>query len=92
MSPTPCGRLPAVVAVTGAGSLDAARRVLAARRADIVRRYSASGAGIGRPDPTGPYVITVYVTDPALVPGGPERVDGVHLHFVLTGPFRAGPR
>ncbi|WP_320065243.1 hypothetical protein [Micromonospora sp. RTGN7] len=78
--------------MTGVESLDAVRRVLAARRADILRRYCAVGTGIGRPDPTGPYVITVYVTDPALVPGGEERVDGVALHFVPTGPFQAGPR
>ncbi|MEV1154402.1 hypothetical protein AB0J27_03200 [Micromonospora chokoriensis] len=71
------------------GSLDAVRATLAAHRADLTRRFAAVGTGIGRPDPSGPYVITVYVSDPALVAVTSESVDGVALHFVLTGPFQA---
>ncbi|MET8091277.1 hypothetical protein [Micromonospora sp. NPDC005220] len=71
------------------GSLEAVRAVLAAHRADLTRRYAAVGTGIGRPDPSGPYVITIYVTDPASVPVTSESVDGVPLRFVLTGPFEA---
>ncbi|MGC4747106.1 hypothetical protein ACLQ28_15820 [Micromonospora sp. DT201] len=70
-------------------SLDAVRAVLATHRADLTRRFAAVGTGIGRPDPAGPYVITVYVTDPVLVALTSERVDGVALRFVLTGPFEA---
>ncbi|GAA2184185.1 hypothetical protein [Micromonospora lupini] len=71
------------------GSLDNVRAVLAAHRTDLTRRYAAVGTGIGRPDPSGPYVITVYVTEPALVARTDESVDGVALRFVLTGPFQA---
>ncbi|MGC4876656.1 hypothetical protein ACLQ26_10410 [Micromonospora sp. DT43] len=71
------------------GSLDNVRAVLAAHRTDLTRRYAAAGTGIGRPDPSGPYVISVYVTDPALVARTGESVDGVPLRFVLTGPFEA---
>jgi hypothetical protein len=68
-------------------SLDEVRAVLATHRADITRRFSAVGTGIGRPDPDGPYVITVYIADLPSAP--PAVIDGVPLNFQVTGPFRA---
>lgn len=70
-------------------SLESVRAVLEAHRAELTQRCSAVGTGIGRPDPSGPYVITVYVADPADVPPDPGAIDGVPLRFEVTGSFHA---
>lgn len=70
-------------------SLDSVRAVLAEHRDEITRRFAAHGTGIGRPEPDGPYVITVYVADAVAVPPGPLSIDGIPLRFEPTGPFRA---
>ncbi len=54
---------------------------------EIIQRYQAIGAGIGRPDPQGSYVIVVYVESQSAVP--PERLvmEGVPIRFEVTGKF-----
>lgn len=69
-------------------SLESVRAVLAAHRDELVQRFSASGIGIGRPDPGGSYVITVYLASSRDVPTV-DAIDGVPLRFEVTGPFRA---
>lgn len=66
--------------------LAAIRTVLDTYRAEITRRYGAVGAGITRPEPAGPYVITVYLRGWEQVPAHPHQVAGLPLRFVVTGP------
>lgn len=70
-------------------SLREVRAVLAEHREELMRRFSAAGVGIGRPDPGGSYVITVYVTDPAHARVAPDPIDGVPVRCLPAGPFHA---
>jgi hypothetical protein len=74
--------------VADAYSLDSVRDVVSQRRSEIMHRFDAHGVGIGRPDPAGPYVISVYVTADADIPADPQSADGIPLHFVVTGQIR----
>jgi hypothetical protein len=77
--------------MTDPRSLDSVRAVVAEQGDAIRRQYRAVGTGIGRPDPAGPYVITVYVVDHADVPSDPGAVEGIALHFEVTGRFHSQP-
>ncbi|MEU1728927.1 hypothetical protein ACNF49_29475 [Actinomadura sp. ATCC 39365] len=68
-------------------SLAEVRTVLAEHRQELLARFSGHGIGIGRPDPEGPYVITVYVSEP--VPARPAAVEGVPVRLQPAGPFDA---
>lgn len=70
-------------------SLQHVREVFARRKEEILRRYDAVGAGIGKEAPdSDAYAITVYLPSPTALPTERVEVDGVLLNFVVTGPFR----
>jgi len=69
-------------------ALEEVRRVVAAHRTAILARFSAVGLGVGRPEPDGPYVITVYV-ERLPERSEPMSVEDVPIRLVVTGPFRA---
>ncbi len=69
-----------------AKNFDSVRKVLAARRQEIVKRYNAAGAGIGRQGDE--YCITVYLKTARDRPKEPVRVEGIPLKFEVTGEFR----
>jgi hypothetical protein len=63
---------------TGSPDLDQVRRVLAAHRNTLMALPGVVSVGIGRPDPTGPYVISVLTEGPRPV-DGPDRLDDVKV-------------
>jgi hypothetical protein len=70
-------------------SLERVREVLARHRAELVSRYHAAGAGIGRDTPESPqYVIVVYLESHRDLPAGDVAVEGVRVKFVVTGQFK----
>ena len=72
--------------------LEQVRQVLQSHRAALLAEPHVVGVGIGRPDPKGPYVLTV-MTDRA-VPSPPvASVDGIPVVWQATGPlrFQGGP-
>lgn len=69
-------------------SLEYARAVLRQHRMELLRDHGAVGVGIGRPDQTGRYGITVYVQHPSDMPAQPQELEGVPLHFEITEEFR----
>lgn len=73
--------------MTDAMDKQAVRDFFEARKREIIHRYHATGAGIGRPDPNGPYVIVVYLESQAAVPAEPINLDGVPIRFEVTGKF-----
>ncbi len=75
--------------MTDAGDLERVRRVLAQRKAEIMRTYRAVGVGIGKRRPGDAYhVITVYLESRADLPPEPASIDGVPLKFEVTGPIQ----
>lgn len=70
-----------------ATSLEAVRDVLRRNKEAILATYRAVGVGVGKPTPTEPaYVITVYLESADDLPA-PRSVEGVPLHFQVTGPI-----
>ena len=69
-----------------AKNLEEVRAVFAKYRDDIIARYHASGAGVGRGDDGG-YAIVVYLeSGNASIAATP--IEGVPLKFEVTGRFR----
>ena len=70
--------------------LEGVRDVLARRKRELIERYKAEGAAIGKARPNDSmYVITIYVADRRSVPDGSLEVEGVPLKFVVSGKFEA---
>lgn len=71
-------------------ALEEVREVLARRKRELIDRFNAEGAAIGKADPKdSSYVITIYIADPSSIPDGSFEVEGIPLKFVVSGRFRA---
>ena len=69
--------------------LEEVRAVFALHREDLIKRYRAHGAGIGREGKS--YVIVVYLDSEDDRPAEPTRIEGVPLKCEVTGRFRTLP-
>jgi hypothetical protein len=68
--------------------LQAVRSVLASRKDELISRYHAEGAGVGKEESGKGYAIVVYVATSDLVPEERVEVEGIPLRFEVTGRFR----
>jgi hypothetical protein len=68
--------------------LQAVRSVLASRKDELISRYRAEGAGVGKEESGTGYAIVVYVATSELVPEEHVEVEGIPLRFEVTGRFR----
>jgi hypothetical protein len=66
-------------------NLEEVRRLFAARKNEIIARYRAEGAGVGKEDRS--YVFVVYLASADLLPPEHVVIDGVPLRFEVTGRF-----
>jgi hypothetical protein len=66
-------------------NLDDVRRLFAVRKNEIIEKYRAEGAGVGKGDRG--YEVVVYVAASDLVPRERVTIDGVPLRFEVTGKF-----
>lgn len=68
------------------GNLERVQQVLERNKDEILRRYKAVGVGIGKRE--NGYVITVYLKSKSDVPTELQTIQGVPVHFEVTGEFR----
>lgn len=70
------------------GQLERVREHFHRRKEEIIRRYNAVGAGIGRQgSEDNRYAIVVYLRSEADRPKEPVEMDGIPLRFEVTGSF-----
>lgn len=68
--------------------LEAVRSVLAASKDELIARYRAEGAGVGKDAAGTGYAIVVYLATSELMPDEHVEVEGIPLRFEVTGRFR----
>jgi hypothetical protein len=68
--------------------LEAVRSVLASRKDELIARYRAEGAAVGRDESGEGYAIVVYLATTELLPEEEVEVEGIPLRFEVTGRFR----
>jgi len=68
------------------GNLERVQQVLERNKDEILRRYKAVGVGLGKR--VNDYIITVYLKSKNNVPTELQMIEGVPLHFEVTGEFR----
>lgn len=68
-------------------NLKEVRAVFARVKRDLIAKYRARGAGVGR-GPGGGYAIVVYLQSEADRPRQAVQIEGIPLRFEVTGPFR----
>jgi hypothetical protein len=69
--------------------LEDVRSVLHRNKADIIQRYRAEGVAIGKRQPRDEsYVIVVYLSSRDKLPAEAVEIEGIPLHFEITGKFK----
>lgn len=71
--------------MTDPSNLEEVRALFARHRREIIERYEAHGAGVGRQGDG--YAIVVYLDSADQQPQEPVTLEGVPLKFEVTGPF-----
>lgn len=67
-------------------NIDEVRTFFHKNKDDIIEKYHAIGAGIGKKNPQDEgYVIVVYLQDKQFLPENPVILSGVPLKFEITG-------
>jgi len=67
-------------------NLEDVRALFARRKNELIAKYHACGAGVGRND-AGDYAIVIYL-ESAREGSEPVWIEGVPLKFEVTGPIR----
>jgi hypothetical protein len=68
-------------------------QVLDRHRDEIVRRFNATGSGVGKRDPADDtHVIVVYLRSADDIPADPVFIEGIPVKFVVTGEIRPHPQ
>lgn len=67
---------------------DEVRSVLASTKDELIGRYRAEGAGVGKDESGESYAIVVYLATSELLPPEHVEVEGIPLRFEVTGRFR----
>lgn len=69
-------------------NLDEVRQVFARTKEELMGRYGAHGAGIGKTASGDAYTIVLYLERNEQLPSGQAEIEGVPLRFEVTGPIR----
>lgn len=69
-------------------NLDEVRQVFARTKKELMDRYGAHGAGIGKTAAGDAYAIVLYLESEDKLPSGQAEIEGVPLKFEVTGPIR----
>lgn len=74
--------------MTDPRKLESVREYFLGRKEEIIRKYNAEGAGIGKQGAgNDPYAIVVYLKSKQDMPSEPVELDGIPVRFEVTGGF-----